>query len=74
MAYRVTKAMLDKQIDWLNKISGGDYCLGWAYGGVRVEAEQGSRDISPRGTKREVSMYLRVMHQAVTRYQDLQGK
>mgnify|MGYP005824039921 CR=1 FL=1 len=66
----ITREFLDRQVEILNRISGGDYEIGYAYGQARVEASTGSRDISPRGTKREVSMYLRCMITAVQRYQD----
>ena len=69
MADRVTKEMLNKQVDWLNRVSGGDYCLGWAYGGVRVEAERGARDITRRGSKRDISDYLLAMIAVIERYQ-----
>jgi len=37
------------------------YCLGWAYGGVRLERAGGSVDVSPRGTKRDVWNYIGAM-------------
>jgi hypothetical protein len=71
---KITKEHLEAQVAMLNRVSGGDYEIGYAYGQARVEAAHGSRDISPRGTKREVSMYLRCMITAVQRYQDAEWK
>jgi len=60
MSNRVTKEILDRQIEWLNTLTGGTYSLGYAYGGLRLEAEAGGRDVSPRGTKRQISTMLGV--------------
>jgi len=61
MSNRVTKDILNRQIEWLNTLTGGTYSLGYAYGGVvRIEAEAGGRDVSPRGTKRQISTMLGV--------------
>ena len=65
MSNRVTKEILDRQVEWLNTITGGTYCLGYAYGGVRIEAEAGGRDVSPRGSKRAISTMLGVMIRTV---------
>jgi hypothetical protein len=64
---RITKAHLERQVGILNRITGGGYLLGWAYGGVRLEGDNGSRDISPRGSKREVSAYLTTAIQVMRR-------
>jgi len=65
----VRKDTLDRQIDWLNSASGGDYSLDWANGGVQIACAGGSHIVSPRrGTKREVDAQLRVMVEAVRRY------
>ena len=64
---KITKAHLERQVGILNRITGGGYLLGWANGGVRLEGDSGARDISPRGTKREVSAHLTTVIQVLSR-------
>ena len=51
---RTTKEDLQYYVDRLNKLTNGNFCLGYAYGGVRLEANQGSKDISYRLSKKEL--------------------
>ena len=62
MTYRVTEgemkqvlAVLQRSQPWM------DYSLGCQLGGWRLEARGGSVDVSPRGSKREVTTYMRAM-------------
>jgi hypothetical protein len=48
---RTTNAHLEYYVERINKLTGGDFCLGYAYGGVKLEANNGSVDISQRLTK-----------------------
>jgi hypothetical protein len=70
MTERITKADLDRQIRDLNSTrwvhrglsaDAPDYSLDWAYGGVRVVDDNGGRDVTVRGTKREIYNILRGM-------------
>ena len=70
MSERITKADLDRQIldlnsaRWIHRHLKSDapaYSLDWAYGGVRVVDDNGSRDVTVRGTKREIYNILRGM-------------
>lgn len=58
---RITKRDLTTQIHMLNKITGADYDFDWAYGGVKVVHENGSQDVTVRGTKREIYNMLHGM-------------
>jgi hypothetical protein len=51
---RITNANLEYYVERLNKLTNGNYCLGYAYGGVKLESNEGSKDISQRLTKREL--------------------
>ena len=53
----ITKKQLENQIAWLNRLTGKTFELGWANGGVRIE-HASDRNISKRGTKREISDQL----------------
>ena len=64
---RITKAYLERQVDILNRMTGGGYALDWANGGVRLEGDNGARSISPRGTKREVGEHLTTVIQVLFR-------
>ena len=66
MTERITKADLDRQIRDLNSTrwvhrglsaDAPDYSLDWAYGGVRVVDDNGSRDVTARGTKRDRQLH-----------------
>tara|TARA_R110002020_G_scaffold221767_2_gene429936 strand:- start:52 stop:378 length:327 start_codon:yes stop_codon:yes gene_type:complete len=64
----IKKADLEKQVRLLNSITEGNYSLGWAYGGVRVERADGSIDVTERGSKQAVYAMLRGMvHVALQR-------
>ncbi len=58
---RTTKDDLQYYVDRLNKLTNGDFCLGYAYGGVRLEAAKGSVDISQRLSKKELYLQLVTM-------------
>ena len=58
---RTTKNDLQYYVDRLNKLTNGDFCLGYAYGGVRLEAANGSVDISQRLSKKELYLQLVTM-------------
>ena len=58
---RTTKEDLQYYVDRLNKLTNGNFCLGYAYGGVRLEANQGSKDISYRLSKKELYLQLITM-------------
>ena len=62
----VTRKFLERQIENLNGISGGEYRLGWWThgGGVRIETSDG-RIISPIGTKRQQSAVIDAMVDAI---------
>lgn len=53
----ITKEQLEKQVAWLNRLTGKTFELGWADGGVRIE-HASDRNISKRGTKREIADQL----------------
>ena len=61
--YKVTKKDLDRSVERLAEITGVDYSLNWAYGGVRVvrQVGAGSKDVTVRGSKREIYNILRGM-------------
>ena len=62
----MTKAMLERSISVLQAHQPwADYSIGWAYGQPRLEAKNGSVDISPRGTKRQVNEYIWMMIRAL---------
>lgn len=58
---RTTKDDLQYYVDRLNKLTNSDFCLGYAYGGVRLEANKGSKDISYRLSKKELYLQLITM-------------
>ena len=58
---RTTKDDLQYYVDRLNKLTNGNFCLGYAYGGVRLEANEGSKDISQRLSKKELYLQLVTM-------------
>jgi hypothetical protein len=66
---RIKKSNLECQVRVLNRITEGNYSLGWAYGGVRVERANGSIDVTERGSKREVYAMLRGMIHVAVRLQ-----
>ena len=58
---RTTKEDLQYYVDRLNKLTNGNFCLGYAYGGVRLEANEGSKDISYRLSQKELYLQLITM-------------
>ena len=62
---RTTKALLETYVERINKLTGGNFCIGYAYGGVKLEANNGSVDISQRLTKNELYMQLVTMERAL---------
>jgi hypothetical protein len=62
---RITKENLEYYVERINKITGSDFCLGYAYGGVKLEAKNGSVDISQRLTKKELYYQLVTMERAL---------
>jgi len=69
MSQRITNENLEYYVERINKLTGGDFCLGYAYGGVRLEANKGSVDISYRLTKRELYDQLVTMDNVLSRMQ-----
>ena len=68
---QVTKAMLERSVKVLQAHQPwADYSIGWAYGQPRLEAKNGSVDISPRGTKRQVNDYIWTMIKALRMEED----
>jgi hypothetical protein len=55
---RITDKDLEYYVERLNKLTNSNFCLGYAYGGVRLEANEGSKDISQRLTKKELYLQL----------------
>jgi len=56
-----------------NKSVGSGFVIGYAYGGARLEfitKSGGARDVSPRGTKKEVDQYIGAMMQALRYWKD----
>ena len=52
--FRIKKGYLKTQLRILSEITGIEYDIDYAYGGVRLVSKDGSRDISLRCTKREL--------------------
>ena len=69
--YPVTKAMLERSVQVLRAHQPwADYSIGYAYGQPRLEAKNGSVDVSPRGTKRLVNDYMWTMLKALRMEED----
>ena len=51
---RITKDHLNYKLEQIQRLTGKTFNIGYAYGGVRLEANGGSKDISGRVTKREL--------------------
>jgi hypothetical protein len=62
---RIKKDDLQYYVERLNKLTNSNFCLGYAYGGVRLEANEGSKDISQRLTKKELYLQLVTMVNAL---------
>ena len=56
---RITKSEIRHHVDLLAKITGEDFSLDIAYGGYKLVAEGGSRNISARMTGREIYNSIR---------------
>ena len=60
--HSVTKGMLERSLEVLRaQQPWADYGIDWAYGQPRLGCSNGSRDLSGRGTKREVNNYIWAM-------------
>jgi len=57
----MTKDELQGKVDRLNRFTGADFSLDWANGRVKVEFNEGSRDITGRHTKKECGQILEGM-------------
>jgi hypothetical protein len=62
---RIKNDDLEYYVERLNKLTNSNFCLGYAYGGVRLEANDGSKDISQRLTKKELYLQLVTMVNAL---------
>ena len=62
---RITRKMLDGKIAFINKEHGLNLNVGYAYGGSRLESNNGSIDISCRGTKADVYYQLRAVQEVL---------
>lgn len=63
---RTTNQDLEYYVERINTLTGSNFCLGYAYGGVRLEANDGSVDISQRLTKKELYMQLVTIERALS--------
>jgi hypothetical protein len=70
---RTTKENLEYYVDRINALTGSNFCLGYAYGGVKLEANNGSVDVSQRLTKKELYMQL-VTIERVLRHAGIDAK
>jgi hypothetical protein len=55
---RVTKEDLEFYVERLNKLTNSNFDIDYAYGGVRLVANNGSKDISYRLSKKELYEHL----------------
>ena len=58
---RVTKNTIESKVEYLNKEYDLNLNIGYAYGGARIESNDGMIDISCRGTKSEIYWQLRAI-------------
>jgi len=56
---RMTKAGLQEIVDVINRRTGGDYELGYAYGRPRLERDGGAREVSPRLSAGQLADWMR---------------
>jgi hypothetical protein len=42
----ITREQLDRAVEYLNAVSGGDYALSGAYGGYKLVSDGGSREVT----------------------------
>ena len=62
---RITKENLEYYVERINKLTNSNFCLGYAYGGVKLEANNGSVDISQRLSKKELYYQLVTIERAL---------
>jgi len=65
---KVTKDDLANAVALLNQVAGtpGLFDVCYAYGGVRLISYSGAKDVSPRGTKREVLGHINTAIEIIT--------
>jgi len=62
---RVTKNMIESKVEYLNDDYNLNLNIGYAYGGVKIEVNDGSMDISCRGSKSEIYFQLRAIEEVL---------
>ena len=62
---RTTKKQVESKVEYLNKVYDLNLNIGYAYGGARIESNNGSMDISCRGTKSEIYWQLRAIEEVL---------
>ena len=62
---RMTVKKLESKVEYLNKVYDLNLNIGYAYGGARIESNNGSMDISCRGTKSEIYWQLRAIEEVL---------
>lgn len=60
MSSRISKAQLDALCEYPNKITGGDFEIGYAYDQTSLERKRGSVDVSPRFSKPDLYQWMHV--------------
>ena len=74
---RINNKDLEGQLEIINELTDGTYTLDWAFGGVRLtkftapDRHSGERDISDRGTKRELYEFMRAFIKGIHAINDL---
>jgi hypothetical protein len=63
---RTKKSDLEFYVERINKLTGSNFCLGYAYGGVKLEAADGSVDISQRLSLKELYYQLVTIERVLT--------
>ena len=77
MSSRINQKDLEGQLEVINNLTDGTYIFNWAYGGVRLckytapDRHGGQRDISDRGTKRELYEFMRAFIKGIETANDL---
>ena len=62
---RITKQQVESKVEYLNKTFDLNLNIGYAYGGARIESNNGSVDISCRGSKSEIYFQLRAIEEVL---------
>ena len=62
---RTTKKQVESKVEYLNKVYDLNLNIGYAYGGARIESNNGSMDISCRGKKSEIYWQLRAIEEVL---------